>query len=41
MDGAKAHLRTLSEQMFDGLAGYGEAGDALRALARLAVERDH
>ena len=41
MDGAKAHLRTLSEQMFDGLAGYGEAADALRALARLAVERDH
>lgn len=41
MHGAKAHLRTLSEQMFDGLAGYGEAADALRALARLAVERDH
>ncbi len=41
MDGAKAHLRTLSEQMFDGLAGYGESADALRALARLAVERDH
>ena len=41
MDGAKAHLRTLSEQMFDGLAGYGEAADALRALAKLAVERDH
>jgi len=41
MDGAKAHLRTLSEQMFDGLAGYGEVADALRALATLAVERDH
>ncbi len=41
MDGAKAHLRTLSEQMFDGLAGYGEPADALRALATLAVERDH
>ena len=41
MDGAKAHLRTLSEQMFDGLAGYGEPADALRALAKLAVERDH
>ena len=41
MDGAKAHLRTLSERMFDGLAGYGEAADALRALATLAVERDH
>jgi len=41
MDGAKAHLRTLSEQMCDGLAGYGEPADALRALATLAVERDH
>ncbi len=41
MDGAKAHLRTLSEQMFDGLAVYGEPADALRALAKLAVERDH
>jgi len=41
MDGAKAHLRTLSAQMFDGLAGYGEPADALRALATLAVERDH
>jgi len=41
MDGAKAHLRTLSAQMFDGLAGYGEPADALRALAKLAVERDH
>ncbi len=41
VDGAKAHLRTLSEQMFDGLAVYGEPADALRALAKLAVERDH
>ncbi len=41
MGGAKAHLRTLSEKMFDGLAGYGEPADALRALATLAVERDH
>lgn len=41
MDGAKAHLRMLSEQISDGLAGYGQTADALRALARLAVERDH
>ncbi|XGB23961.1 polyprenyl synthetase family protein [Streptomyces sp. II-2-2-2] len=41
VDGAKAHLRMLSEQMFEGLAGYGEPADALRALAKLAVERDH
>ncbi len=41
MDGAKAHLAALSERMVQGLAAYDERADALRALARLAVERDH
>ncbi|WMJ70010.1 farnesyl diphosphate synthase [Stenotrophomonas sp. 24(2023)] len=41
MDGAKAHLRTLAERMEHRLAGYREEADPLRALARLAVERDH
>ncbi|KAF1015934.1 MAG: Farnesyl diphosphate synthase [Stenotrophomonas maltophilia] len=41
MDGAKAHLQALSARMQQALAGYGEEADALRALARMAVERDH
>ncbi|WP_313456268.1 farnesyl diphosphate synthase [Stenotrophomonas sp.] len=41
MDGAKAELATLSQRMHDSLAGYDERADALRALGRLAVERDH
>ncbi|WP_457319596.1 polyprenyl synthetase family protein [Stenotrophomonas sp. P5_B8] len=41
MDGAKAELAALSERMHDSLAGYDERADALRALGRLAVERDH
>lgn len=41
MDGAKAELAALSERMRDSLAGYDERADALRALGRLAVERNH
>lgn len=41
MEGAKARLRELSAAMDEALAGYGEEADALRALGRLAVERDH
>jgi len=41
MDGAKAQLRELSARMQQALAGYHEEADALRALATLAVERDH
>lgn len=41
MDGAKAHLAALSERMVHGLAAFDARADALRALARLAVERDH
>ncbi len=41
MDGAKAELTALSERMRDSLAGYDERADALRALGRLAVERNH
>lgn len=41
MDGAKAELGALSQRMHDSLAGYDERADALRALGRLAVERDH
>lgn len=41
MDGAKAQLRELAARMQATLAGYGEEADALRALATLAVERDH
>lgn len=41
MDGAKADLAALSERMHDSLAGYDERADALRALGRLAVERNH
>lgn len=41
MDGAKAKLRELAIEMDDALAGHGEEADALRALGRLAVERDH
>jgi farnesyl diphosphate synthase len=41
MDGAKAELAALSERMHDSLAGYDERADALRALGRLAVERNH
>lgn len=41
MDGAKAELAALSERMRASLAGYDERADALRALGRLAVERNH
>ena len=41
MDGAKAQLRELAARMQATLAGHGEEADALRALATLAVERDH
>jgi farnesyl diphosphate synthase len=41
MDGAKAQLHELSARMQQALAGYHEEADALRALATLAVERDH
>jgi farnesyl diphosphate synthase len=41
MDGAKAELAALSERMRDSLAAYDERADALRALGRLAVERNH
>ncbi|OEY99239.1 MULTISPECIES: farnesyl diphosphate synthase [Stenotrophomonas] len=41
MDGAKAELAALSERMRDSLAGYDERADALRALGRLAVERNN
>ncbi|KRG41109.1 geranyl transferase [Stenotrophomonas panacihumi] len=41
MDGARAHLATLSEQMHAALAGEGDAAAPLAALARLAVERGH
>lgn len=41
MDGAKAQLRELAARMQATLADYGEEADALRALATLAVERDH
>ncbi|WP_284449375.1 polyprenyl synthetase family protein [Pseudoxanthomonas mexicana] len=40
-DGAKAQLRELAARMQATLADYGEEADALRALATLAVERDH
>jgi farnesyl diphosphate synthase len=39
MDGAKHHLQQLSAQMHDCLQPYGNAADALAALAKLAVER--
>jgi len=41
IEGARAHLATLSEQMHAALAGEGEAAAPLAALARLAVERGH
>jgi len=41
MEGARIRLRELSTVMDDALAGQGEEADALRALGRLAVERDH
>ncbi|MBD8636863.1 MULTISPECIES: farnesyl diphosphate synthase [unclassified Stenotrophomonas] len=41
MDGAKARLAELSTVMDDALAHYGEEADALRALGRLAIERNH
>lgn len=41
MEGARIRLRELSTVMDDALAGHGEEADALRALGRLAVERDH
>ncbi|WP_312684677.1 polyprenyl synthetase family protein [Stenotrophomonas chelatiphaga] len=41
LDGAKAKLAELSAVMDDALAGYGEEANALRALGRLAIERDH
>lgn len=41
LDGAKAKLAELSALMDDALAGYGEEANALRALGRLAIERDH
>jgi len=34
-------LAALSERMHDSLSGYDERADALRALGRLAVERNH
>ncbi|MDV3468149.1 polyprenyl synthetase family protein [Stenotrophomonas sp. C3(2023)] len=41
LDGAKAELSGLVQVMEQALAGYGEEADSLRALGRLAVERDH
>ncbi|KIP87579.1 geranyl transferase [Stenotrophomonas maltophilia] len=41
MEGAKAKLDELSAVMHDALAAYGEEANALRALGRLAIERDH
>ncbi|MCC4590591.1 polyprenyl synthetase family protein [Xanthomonas campestris pv. cannae] len=41
MDGAKAKLAELAQAMRDSLHGYGNAADALAALARLAVDRAH
>ena len=41
MAGAKAHLQTLVQVMGEALDHYGEEAEPLRALARLAVERDH
>ncbi|MBD3825711.1 MULTISPECIES: farnesyl diphosphate synthase [Stenotrophomonas] len=41
MEGAKAELAALSARMHDSLAGYDDRADALRALGRLAVERNH
>ena len=41
MDGAKARLAELSTVMDDALAHYGEEANALRALGRLAIERNH
>jgi len=41
MEGAKRRLAELSAQMHDALADEGEAAAALRALARLAVERSN
>lgn len=41
LDGAKAKLAELTAVMDDALAGYGEEANALRALGRLAIERDH
>ncbi|MFD0737737.1 farnesyl diphosphate synthase [Lysobacter koreensis] len=40
MDASRARLHELSEAMNDALAPVGERADALRALGRLAVERD-
>ncbi len=41
MQGARAQLATLSEQMHAAIAGEGDAAAPLVALARLAVERGH
>ena len=41
MEGAKAKLAELTTVMDDALAGYGEEANALRALGRLAIERNH
>ncbi len=41
MAGAKQELAALAERMDLALQAHGDAADALRALARLAVERDH
>lgn len=41
LDGAHAELRALATVMEQALDGYGEEADALRALGRLAIERDH
>jgi farnesyl diphosphate synthase len=41
MGGAKAELAALSQRMRESLAVYDERADALRALGRLAVERNH
>lgn len=41
LDGAKAELAALSQRMRESLAVYDERADALRALGRLAVERNH
>jgi len=41
LKGSQAQLRELAARMQATLAGHGEEADALRALATLAVERDH
>ncbi len=41
MAGAKQELAMLAARMEEALAGHGDAAEPLRALARLAVERDH